>query len=602
MSVDESPQGLAGLKPNYIIVGGGSAGCVMANRLSADPSVTVVLLEAGRDFLPGREPMRIRDSGMRAHFDPTLFWPDVFVENTGLLPDGRTGPIVPFMQARVMGGGSTINGMHAQRGSPDDYNEWRGLGVDGWTWNDVLPFFKRLETDRDFQGPNHGVSGPVEIQRIDEREWGPFAHGFRATLEKHGIPRLQDVNGEVGDGVGAVPLNIRHDIRVSAASAYLTPEVRQRPNLHIIGGAHVLRVKTRGQQVVGVVFERHGLRESLDSAEVVLSCGALHSPSMLLRSGIGPGEALRASGIDVVADRPGIGKNLQNHPMLIISAHLRKAGRRPAHLRPPCVMLARYSSRVADCPNADMLINLYDRSFALGWNPLGRQVAHIMLIVNKAYSRGDVRLNESDPTGPAQVRLNLLHNRLDRDRMTAGMRLVTNLLSESPAAALVDDVFLAQPTAANAILFQDSLKAKMFGAAAAFGLSGPERLRRRLLGNGVTHTSTLRDVAAMDGAVLSHVLGGGHLTGTCRMGRLADCEAVTDSRCRVIGIHGLRVVDASIFPTLMTAGTNLPAMMAAEKAAAMAIEEQRAAHTSRPISPMSRQAIPCKPPWTTTSI
>lgn len=572
---------------DYLVIGGGSSGCTLASRLSADPSVRVVLLEAGEDFPPGREPERIRDLGMRAHFSPHLLWPGLLAEN--MKPERPdTGPFMaPFMQARVMGGGSAINGMHAQRGAPEDYDEWTRFGVQGWSWREILETFKKVETDRDYAGASHGRSGPIRIERVPERDWGPLSHAARSVLEAQGLRRVADLNEGFGDGVGPVPLNVQEGMRLSAARAYLTAEVRRRPNLLILDRVQVSRLRARGTTIVGADVQRNGVAGHLSAGETILCAGAIHTPVLMLRSGIGPAEALQQAGIEVVADRSGVGRNLQNHPMLIVSVHLRAAGRRARQIRPPCVMLARYSSRLPGCPDADMLINVYDRSFALGSTALAQQIGHVMLIANKVYSRGEVTLDPSAPDGSPRVQFNMLEHELDRQRMVSGLRQIASMLRQVPVANIADEAFLSLPTPGSLVLFGDSRRGRLYGTVAAWALGGPNLLRRRLLRNDVVHLADLSRPADFEAATTQYALPGGHVCGTCRMGGGADPQAVTDSRGRVFGVEGLRVADTSLFPTLMMAGTNLPAIMTGERIAEMVLEERRS-RVATPLTPAIR--------------
>jgi len=561
---------------DYLVIGGGSSGCALASRLSADPSVRVVSVEAGGDYLPDREPDRVRDIGMRAHFNPEFLWPGLLAQNMKPTRPGEAPFLAPFLQARVMGGGSAINGMHAQRGAPLDYDEWERFGVRGWSWNEVLETFKQVETDRDFAGSLHGRSGPLEIERIPESDWGPLSLATRAVLQTRGIPNVADLNAEYGEGVGAVPLNVRANARMSAAQAFLTAEVRQRPNLAILDRVEVVRLRAQGTAIVGADFKRNGTSGRLSAAETILCSGAIHTPLLMLRSGIGPARELRQAGIEVIADRSGVGKNLQNHPMLIVSAHLRAAGRRARHIRPPCVMLARYSSHLGNAPDADMLLNVYDRSFAIGSGALANQIGHIMLIANKVYSTGEVALNPAEPDQGPKIAFNMLEHESDRQRMVAGLRQIASLVKQEPMAGLIDEAFLSLPTPSNQVLFSDSMAGHLYGTAASWALGGPGFLRRRLLRNGVVHLEDLHEPGAFEAAVAQYALPGGHVCGTCRMGSASDPSAVTDSRGRVLGVEGLRVADTSLFPTLMMAGTNLPAIMTGERIAQMILEERNA--------------------------
>lgn len=568
-----SSDGLA----DYIVVGGGSAGCVVASRLSADVNVRVVLIEAGADFAPGDEPVLSRDARARAFFAQEYFWPDLLVEVMSAKSNEAHGRMFPLQQGRIMGGGSSINGMHAQRGLQRDYEEWLALGVEGWGPQDVLPFFKRLENDVDFRGGQHGESGPIRIERVHDDNWSALSHATRAALERKGVGRIVDMNVEQSDGCGPVPLNISSSERISAARGYLTAEVRRRPNLQILPNTVVTRLSFTGHRVVGVECEGPQGHRSLRSRQTIVCCGALQSPALLLRSGVGPGAQLQKLGLPVVADRPGVGENLLNHPYISVSAHIRPRGRRSKAVLPPCAMIARFSSGLPECPATDLMLNVWERvPGPLKWDPLCRQIADFMVLLSKPFSKGSVSLNPERPSATPVVRFNALSDPRDHARMVRGVQVVAELLREPTLSHLINQAFVIKPSPAMFRLLHDTVSAAAFSAVASLALDGPSWLRRRLLRDAtIPLEGALDEQGAASAFVADQVMLGGHPAGTCRMGRTDDAYAVTDSRCRVIGVEGLYVVDTSIFPTLMTAGTNLPAIMAGEKASAMIREDRQ---------------------------
>jgi len=553
---------------DYVIVGGGTAGCVLASRLSEDPATRVLLLEAGEDLVPGREPAAIRDPFPSSYGDPQYAWPQLRAE-VGVRKSGG-GPRFsrPYVQGRIMGGSSSIMGMMAQRGLPADFDEWAAMGADGWDWDGVLPYFNRLETDWDFAGPLHGLQGPIPIRRIPRANWGPFSKAIADALERQGHPWVPDLNGAPLDGVSAVPMNNTPEARVSAASAYLGTKVRRRANLRVVPGAEVWRLIFEGGRVTGVEAKSASGDRFL-AGETLLCAGALHTPAVLLRSGLGPALELAAAGIRPVRDLPGVGKNLANHPTVHLATHLPPHGMQAGGERTWAQAILRYSSGHAGCAAGDMLLFPANKS---SWHPLGSRIGVLGICVYKSYSRGDVRLDEVTPGASPRVRFNLLDDPRDFERMVLGLKFALELLADPKVAAVRNELFLPPGGQANSLNRPSPVNWCKSVAISALFAAAP--LRQRALGRLlIDPLATAKDETELRRIVEAAAAPVHHVCGTARIGRADDPEAVIDARCRVRGVGGLRVVDASAMPSIVSANTHLTVLMIAEKAAEMIKED-----------------------------
>lgn len=507
-----------------VIIGAGSAGCVLAARLSEDAKRRVLLLEAGPDYASARStPADLLNANALA----------LGSHDWGLEVELRPGRRSPYPRGKVTGGCSAIGGTVALRGVPEDYDEWASLGNPAWAWREVLPQFRRIEDDRDADEADelHGRGGPIPIRRWRLDELIPTQQAFLAACRSGGLDDVADHNAPASSGVGPTPTNSVDGVRVSAALGYLDP-ARGRPNLEIRSGVLVDRVLMEDGRVTGVQLIRGERVEQVRARRVTVSAGALLSPAVLQRSGIGPKEQLDAAGVEPLVDSPGVGANLTDHPCTGVLLVPKPGVCDAAH--PFSQLLVRTTSAGSTERN-DLqyyMLSYYDlRPFpqlmAMAGVPT---IIGAMIVGQRPRSRGRVAIRSADPAVQPDVQLGLLTADEDVDLLMHGIRECWELL-KAPQI---------QECTERTILLQEDM------------LGSPEALR-----------------AYLEMGVFTAY----HPTGTARMGPDGDPSAVVDQHCRVRGVDGLRVVDAAVMPGIVRANTNLTCMMIGEQAAAWMREE-----------------------------
>ncbi|MBX3532592.1 MAG: GMC family oxidoreductase N-terminal domain-containing protein [Rhizobiaceae bacterium] len=553
---------------DYVIVGGGSAGCVLAGRLSENPAKRVLLIEAGRDVPPGQEGSAIRDMYPgRAAFDPRNHWSGLMVTTRPFQDNAGPAQRRLYEQPKLIGGGSSINGQIANRGTPDDYDEWARLGAAGWNWDAVLPYFRKLERDLDFAGPQHGSDGPIPVHRIPRGKWPGLSLAAEKALGELGFDGIEDQNGVYTDGHFPVTLSNDGKDRVSAAMAYLGTDARRRPNLEIMADAHVLSVAFDGTRSTGVTVRKGQADTLIPAANVIVAAGTLHSPALLMRSGVGPALALRRLGIDVVADLPGVGENLQEHPGISLSAFIRPGMRLGDTTRRHIHLAMRYSSGHPGGSPSDMFMMFAAKS---AWHPLGRKIATAISWINKVHSTGRVELVSGDPAAEPTATFNFLRDERDLERLSDAVGLMGRIFASRSMAPAIDHVGPSSYSGFAKSLGRQTLRNYLLTAPAALAIDALPPLRKQFFRTMVSGNVSLGDLLADRDAlrtyVRDHAFPQWHACGTCRMGAADDIGAVVDpSTGRVHGVDGLFVADASIMPTAPRANLNIPVIMLAER-------------------------------------
>jgi choline dehydrogenase-like flavoprotein len=497
-----------------IVVGAGSSGAVLAARLSEDFGRGVLLLEAGPDY-PALE---------QSPDDLLRTWISAGPHDWGMVAKATADREIAYPRGKVTGGSSAVNGHIALRGTPEDFDEWAAWGNSEWSFAKVLPFYRKLENDRDFQGDFHGANGPIWIERPRPEAWQPINSAFFDACREFGYVEVADHNDPRSTGVGPWPRNRRDGIRISTAIGYLNP-ARHRVNLTIRPFCNIHRVVVEGGRATGVEVECGGMLQTIRARRVTLSAGAINSPAILMRSGIGPRAELEALGIKSVIDLPGVGRNLLDHLLVPVVANPMPGVPHDPRVTNP-IGIRYTASGSGEFNDMQMyILNFFDKALWVG-SELDVPVPSVAVVpgMQRPRARGRVSLRSADPNVPAVIDLNYLGDPEDLRRMVEGVRIAWRLMNSASFKPYVKDFVSITP----AIVASDSATADF--------------------------------VRNNCGTIY-------HPTSTAKMGPKSDPEAVVDQYFRVRGVESLRVVDASVMPNIVRANTNLTCIMMGERAA-----------------------------------
>jgi 5-(hydroxymethyl)furfural/furfural oxidase len=519
----------------------------------------VLLVEAGRDLPPDKLPADVADVFPRAYANPAYFWPQLKARTV-------SSETKPYSQAKLLGGGSSVMGLWALRGLPDDYDGWAARGATGWAHADVEPFFRRLEREIDGdEDPN----APIPILRVPREQWPPFDRALADAAARRGIAFLPRFEAGV-EGVSAVPITSAGTTRACGANVYLTAEVRRRPNLAILTDTEVRQLIFRDRHVTGAeIVGRGGRTTRIEARHVILAAGAIHSPALLLRSGIGPAADLIPLGIPVLADLP-VGQNLQNHAFAHLGAVIRPGARQDPAQRFYCMAGARLSSKQVNAPAGDLFVSFIARTSG---RPHGNRIGMVGPSLYAPYSRGAVRLRGRAPDHLLDVDFRLLSDPLDRERLLVAARFARDLLADEAVQDTVFETFVLPANPPIRALNAPGISATILNILLAAVIDSRGRLRRPALELGIGRGRLIGDFrsdAQFDECVLGSATAMFHPVGTCAIG------SVVDPQLRVRGIEGLYVADASVMPVIPRANTNIPTLMVAEKAAMHIAQDLRA--------------------------
>ena len=505
------------MKYDVIVVGGGSAGSVVAARMAEDPDTTVLLLEAGTDYPDlANLPEDIQNGHTRTAEDERSEhnWA---LRGTITEEQGE----IHVAQGKVIGGGGSINGQVFLRGIPQDFDDWASWGNEEWSYTKVLPYFRKAETDLDIKDDFHGTDGPLPISRKVGETWPVIQSAFHTACLQNGFDTTDDMNGVEPTGVGVVPMNNQKGVRMSTAITHLAP-MRHHLNLTIRGNVFARKILIENRQVTGVEVESGGEVFTVESNKVVLSAGALKSPHILMLSGIGPKDQLDEYGIDVLQDTPGIGANLRNHPISPISFRVKEG----IKLQPDAsgVRIAlRYTAKGSDDSN-DMMMTTSSLFSPFTGEMLPDRIGRISCVIELPAGAGFVRLNSADPAVQPKFDYRYFSHPEDMRRMRDGIRLAVKML-ETDAYKDVSD---GRVTPTEGILTDDD---------------------------------------ALDLWIRQTVGSARHVSGTCKIGPDSDPMAVVDQQCRVKGLQGLWIADSSVMPQVPRANANATAIMIGERVA-----------------------------------